>query len=139
MTIFYIDDDADDRDFFIEAVSQISTDLLCYTAKDGAQALREIQEMVVMPDFIFLDVNMPVMNGKQFLLEIKKRPGFRCIPVIIYSTTTRPDERAEYVKAGAFKVLAKPSSITRISEMIRSVIYNQPPALTQVLATEENH
>src|SRR5690606_26078913 len=73
MTIFYIDDDDDDREFFIEAVRHINAEFLCYTAKDGRQALRELREMIVMPDFIFLDVNMPVMNGKQFLLEIKRQ------------------------------------------------------------------
>lgn len=136
MTIFYIDDDADDREFFIEAVSQISTDLLCYTAKDGAHGLRELQEMIVMPDFIFVDVNMPVMNGKQFLLEIKKRPRFRSIPVVIYSTTTRPDEHAEYHEAGAFKVLAKPSSIKNISELIRSVICHEASMREAVLMSK---
>jgi len=136
MTILYIDDDADDREFFVEAVSKINTEFLCYTAKDGMQALRELHEMIVMPDFIFLDVNMPVMNGKQFLLEIKRQPRFRSLPVVMYSTTTRPDERTEYLKAGAFKVLAKPSSIAKISELIRSVISHESSAMAEVLVSK---
>lgn len=122
MTLFYIDDDFEDRDFFKDAVRQIDPAIMCSTAKDGADGLRELQEMIVMPDFIFLDVNMPVMNGKQFLLEIKKRPRLRSIPIVIYSTTTHPTERAEFLKLGAYKVLAKPSSITNISGLIKSVI-----------------
>lgn len=138
MTIFYIDDDDEDREFFVEAVSNINTEFLCYTAKDGRQALRELHEMIVMPDFIFLDVNMPVMNGKQFLLEIKRQPRLRCIPVVMYSTTTRPEERTEYLNAGAFKVLAKPSSISKISELIRSVIYHEPLTMPDMLLTKES-
>ena len=126
MTILYIDDDAEDREFFVEAAQKIDADLICYTAQDGAQALRELHEMIVMPDYIFLDVNMPVMNGKQFLHEIKKRMRLRSIPVVIYSTTTRPDERAAFLNAGASKVIAKPSSIAQITGLIRSVIYHEP-------------
>ncbi len=139
MTILYIDDDAEDREFFTEAVCKIDADVLCYTAKDGAQALRELHEMIVMPDYIFLDVNMPVMNGKQFLQEIKKQPRLRCIPVVMYSTTTRPEERNEFLQAGAFRVLAKPSSIIKISELIKSVIFQKPLAMADVLVTKANH
>lgn len=126
MTILYIDDDAEDREFFVEAAGKIDEDLICYTAQDGAQALQELQEMIVMPDYIFLDVNMPMMNGKQFLHEIKKRIRLRSIPVVIYSTTTRPDECKAFLEAGACKVIAKPSSIMQIAGLIRSVIYREP-------------
>lgn len=125
MTIFYVDDDPEDREFFVEAARTIDDDLMCFTAKDGAQALKELQEMIVMPDYIFLDVNMPVMNGKQFLQEIKKQVRLRSIPVVIYSTTTRPDECAAFLAAGASKVIAKPSSIQQITGLIRSVIYRE--------------
>lgn len=125
MTLFYIDDDSEDREFFKEAITNIDPAIMFATAKDGAEGLRELEEMIVMPDFIFLDVNMPVMDGKQFLVEIKKRTRFRSIPVVIYSTTTHPTERGEFVKLGAHKVLAKPSSITLISGLIRSVITSE--------------
>ncbi|HEU5148645.1 MAG TPA: response regulator [Chryseosolibacter sp.] len=124
MTILYIDDDAEDREFFVEAAGKIDDDLICYTAQDGAQALRELNEMIVMPDYIFLDVNMPIMNGKQFLHEIKKKVRLRSIPVVIYSTTTRPEECAAFLAAGAYKVIAKPSSIAHITQLIRSVVYH---------------
>lgn len=132
MTIFYIDDDAEDREFFVEAARKIDTDLVCYTAQDGAQALRELHEMIVMPDYIFLDVNMPVMNGKQFLHEIKQQVRLRSIPIVIYSTTTRPDERAAFLGAGASRVIAKPSSIAQITGLIRSVIYHEPSEMVEL-------
>ena len=74
MTILYIDDDPDDREFFREAVHYMDPAIMCHTAEDGAKGLRDLDEMIIMPDFIFLDVNMPIMNGRQFLIEIKKRP-----------------------------------------------------------------
>src|SRR5688500_879847 len=122
MTILYIDDDSDDREFFREAVRYIDPAITCYTAKDGAQGLNELEEMIMMPDFIFLDVNMPIMNGKQFLMEIKQRPRLRSIPVVIYSTTNHPAERHDFLTLGAYKVLAKPSSLASISSLVKSVL-----------------
>lgn len=53
-----------------------------------------------MPNLIFLDVNMPVMNGKQFLSVIKQIPRLKSIPIIMYSTTSHQEEMKEYFKMG---------------------------------------
>lgn len=71
----YIDDDAEDREFFKEAVKDIDPTLMCYMAQDGREGLNDLSEMIVMPDFIFVDVNMPIMNGRQFLIEILVKPN----------------------------------------------------------------
>src|SRR5688572_30884496 len=67
MTILYIDDDADDREIFMEAVKTISPEIVCYEACDGVEGLVTLHSLVIPPDVIFLDVNMPRMNGKQSL------------------------------------------------------------------------
>ena len=72
MHILYIDDDAEDREIFKEAITAIDPSYICNVANDGYQGLKALEEFVVMPDFIFVDVNMPRMTGRQFLLEIKK-------------------------------------------------------------------
>lgn len=125
MTLMYIDDDAEDREFFREAVRNIDPQLMCYMAKDGAEGLADLKEMIVMPDFIFVDVNMPIMNGRQFLMEIKKLPRLRSIPVLMYSTTNHPDEIQEYLELGAYKVLVKPNTLTKIESLVRTVIQDQ--------------
>ena len=127
MTLLYIDDDPEDREFFSEAVRHIDPAITCHTAKDGAEGLKDLDDMIVMPDFIFLDVNMPVMNGKQFLIEIKQRPRLRSIPVVIYSTTNYPAERGDFLNLGAYKVLAKPSSLSMISDLISAVLRYETP------------
>jgi CheY-like chemotaxis protein len=125
MTIMYIDDDAEDREFFCEATKHIDNYLMCHMAKDGAEGLRDLREMMVMPDFIFVDVNMPIMNGRQFLVEIKKLPRLRSIPVIMYTTTSHSDEIREYLRLGAYKVLVKPNSLTKIEALVKSVLHDQ--------------
>lgn len=75
-----------------------------------------------MPDFIFVDVNMPVMNGRQFLEKVKSTPILRSIPVIMYSTTSFLQERNEYFRLGAKDVLVKPNAFGEICDLLRNVI-----------------
>jgi CheY-like chemotaxis protein len=124
MNIFYIDDDPEDREFFVEAIEKMDSSYLCSTAKDGLSGLIDLQQLVMMPDFIFVDINMPVMNGKQFLIEIKKIPGLRSIPVIMYSTSCHPNEMQQYLWLGAFRVLVKPNSFDKVHELVSSIIEN---------------
>lgn len=121
----YIDDDLEDREIFREAIGQISPSYVCNVAADGNQGLKVLQDFVVMPDFIFVDVNMPVMNGKQFLEKVKNTPVLRSIPVIMYSTTSFEQERNEYFKLGAKDVLVKPNTFNEICELLRSVIQGE--------------
>ena len=134
MTIMYIDDDAEDREFFKEAVKGIDPGMACYMAQDGREGLNDLREMIVMPDFIFVDVNMPIMNGRQFLMEIKKIPRLRSIPVLMYSTTSHTDEIREYIALGAYKVLVKPNSLSKIEALVRSVLNDQVAHSERILA-----
>jgi CheY-like chemotaxis protein len=126
MHILYIDDDLEDREIFQEAISQIGPEYVCNVVTDGMQGLRALEDLIVMPDFIFVDVNMPVMNGKQFLEKVKTTPRLRSIPVIMYSTTSYAQERSEYFRLGAKAVLIKPNTFHDICDLLRSVIEDGP-------------
>lgn len=132
MHILYIDDDSEDREIFQEAITQISPTSVCNVATDGVQGLKALEEFVVMPDFIFVDVNMPVMNGRQFLEKVKSAARLRSIPVIMYSTTSFAEERNEYYKMGARDVLVKPNTFPEICELLRNIIANGPRHEAQI-------
>ena len=83
-----VDDDSDDRDFFCEALGEVMPDSGCYTAINGRRALKALENKEIdLPDLIFLDINMPVMNGWQLLTKLKETESYGTIPVIIYSTS----------------------------------------------------
>jgi CheY-like chemotaxis protein len=105
MTILYADDDKDDRDLLAEALEQIDPSISCITAHDGKEALNILQENKTLPDYIFLDVNMPVMDGKKCLTELKKDSKLKNIPVIIFSTTTNTQEILHLFQLGASEFL----------------------------------
>lgn len=70
-TILIVDDDEDDKEMFIEVVSEIDNSTNCIQASNGYEALEILEKNISLPDLIFLDLNMPRMNGKQCLQSIK--------------------------------------------------------------------
>ena len=64
-TVFIVDDDQDDREIFIEAIAEIDKSFNCITAENGEEAIRKLHAGVFVPNFIFLDLNMPRMYGRE--------------------------------------------------------------------------
>ncbi len=122
-TFFIADDDSDDREIFIEALKGIDELCNCVTASDGQEALYKLTNwMLQLPDFIFLDLNMPRVNGRQCLIEIKKNNKLSQIPVIIYSTSAQKKDIDETIKLGAAFFLQKPNRFDELSRALANII-----------------
>ncbi len=124
-TVFLIDDDGDDREIFQESLSSLNLPLNFVDAKNGAEALSKLQQPDFRkPDLIFLDLNMPVMDGRQFLIEVKKSDDYSDIPVIIYSTSSNEiDIRfAEENKAAMF--MTKQYSLDLLKSELEATLHN---------------
>lgn len=121
MTILYVDDDSDDRDIFLEAILAINKTYVCFSCRDGLEALSFLSEGNV-PDIIFLDINMPLMDGKACLMEIKTNKDTSHIPVIMCTTSNNPDERMECENLGASDFFLKPVSYSEMKEIIGSIL-----------------
>src|SRR3990170_583749 len=117
MVILYVDDDPEDIEIFEEAVKETDSSSKCLIAKNGKQAM-EILQADLIPDFIFLDINMPVINGKSVLLEIRKDKKFKNIPVVMYSTTMNSKEIEEYKRMGADHFLTKHNSFHDLCDQL---------------------
>jgi CheY-like chemotaxis protein len=74
MQMMIIDDDLDDTDIFCEALKEVDPSVKCLIAKDGEEALNLLNNLIVLPELIFLDINMPRMDGKTCFKEIKRNP-----------------------------------------------------------------
>ena|ERR1043166_8804022 len=106
--ILIIDDDEDDRAILADAIGEVSRESTVFRAIGGVEALDWLRSVKELPDLIFLDLNMPRMNGKEFLGKIKKEKIFKRIPVVIYSTSGRIEDIEAGKKAGAVHFLTKP-------------------------------
>ncbi len=121
--ILLIDDDADDRELFREALKQVDPLVICIEADDGDVALFLLnQPDAVLPDVIFLDLNMPRMNGKQCLNEIKQSDALAHIPVVIYTTSKRGVDVEETKNMGAVHFITKPAFFDKICKSIDYVL-----------------
>ncbi|MEO5777547.1 MAG: response regulator [Flavobacterium sp.] len=112
-----IDDDKDDK-FFFKQTTEGMFNACCLQANDGADALRQLRKKNQLPDFIFLDVNMPRMDGKECLKELKKDKKLKYIPVIMYSTSFSEQSIEEFRMLGSANYLLKPTDMSKLPEQI---------------------
>ena len=120
--IFLVEDDEDDQQFFIEAIKKIDTSIVLNISKNGVEALTKLNNMDELPDVIFMDINMPLMNGFACLTELKKQIRFKTIPVVILSTTNNPAEAELAVMLGASFFLSKPSHFPLLKKNIARIV-----------------
>ena len=93
MLILHIDDDADDRALFLAAIKKIDLSILHLQAIDAVEGLAILSaNQLQKVNCIFLDLNMPSINGLSMLAVLKRDPDLKAIPVFIYSTTGNPKE-----------------------------------------------
>lgn len=125
LVFFLADDDEDDRMLFSEALVEINPSFECIMAKNGEEALFLLNAgLFELPDYIFLDLNMPLMNGLQCLAEIKKSSLLKNIPVVIYSTASRKEYEEESMKLGAMNFFIKPSDYRGLLQYLRNILNN---------------
>lgn len=123
LSFLIVDDDADDRMLMIEAIREIDEAIECKIARNGEQALELLKNIEhPMPNFIFLDIRMPRLNGKKCLFEIKKDERLKDIPVIIYTTSKAVEESQELRAMGAFHFISKPGNADEIFYLISFVM-----------------
>jgi len=125
LLILIVDDDSDDRELFKEAVAAIDNTLQVNEARNGEEALAMLNSGRKLPDYVFLDLNMPRMDGKQCLRKIKASPLLQNIPVIIYTTSKLQVDIEETAKYGATCFITKPSRFTELKEAIGAVLENR--------------
>jgi CheY-like chemotaxis protein len=92
------------------------------TATNGYEALELLAIANTLPDYIFVDLNMPRMGGMQFLKEIKQHDTLKNIPVIIYSTSSNPADIAKTKELGAVSFITKPSRSSELCKLLQSIV-----------------
>lgn len=87
LTIFYTDDDQDDLDFFKEIVSEINTSYNVITQNNGLELLHALDNPPPNPYVIFLDINMPGINGLDVLKKVRESAKHKSLPIVMFSTS----------------------------------------------------
>jgi CheY-like chemotaxis protein len=117
-----VDDDVDDTFLFNEMLEQVSPAVSFQNAVNGQEALDVLRSgKQPLPDVIFLDLNMPRMDGRQCLSELKEDPGLKSIPVIIYTTSSHPKDIEQTLQNGAVCFITKPTNTQELGNILKTI------------------
>ncbi len=121
--IFIIDDNEDFVLLFCQAVAKTHPECQCLSAENGYNALRQLKFMLpTVPDFIFVDVKMPIMDGHEIVQELNKSGMYKSVPIIMYSAAANPDDEQRAREEGVSGFYSKPSSSEKINTLIQDVL-----------------
>ena len=125
MNVLYADDDVDDREMFCEAIKEIDPSIKVVLGKDGEETLKILSVQKDLPDLIFLDINMPRMDGIECLGKIKSDDRLKSIPVIIYSTTSNKGDMTKIALLGASDFILKGNSFKNVKDSLDNILASQ--------------
>jgi len=111
-SILIVDDDREDHFILQEYFSDVNLSHCLQFSPNGKAALELLDGLPNddLPEVIVLDLNMPLLNGTQTLLQLKRSPRYKAIPVVIYSTSENESDKRKCLSYGAADFLIKPSS-----------------------------
>jgi len=117
--ILLIENDETEVEFFKDALEESQLDFCCSTARNAEQASKILKNLV--PDIIFLDVNLPKRSGTIFLKKIKTTTLLQNIPVILYSTMIG-NQNAKAVKSGISRYILLPGNVHAMASVLQKFI-----------------
>ena len=126
MHLLIADDDDDDRQFFYEALEEIKIKTTVEMVTNGAALLKRLtKKNAIIPQVLFLDLNMPFKNGIECLTEIKKLDFLKNMTIVIYSTSASESDIEDTFVKGANVYIKKPTDFNKLKKVLSEVITTQ--------------
>ena len=122
VNIFYADDDKDDLIFFEDALEEASPAVGLVTRDDGSELLRLLNNPPPSPSMVFLDWNMPGVDGASVLKSIRANNKISNLPVIIISTSDYKENIEHARSLGANLYVTKPNSFNDLVRMLKDCL-----------------
>ncbi|MEO8253505.1 MAG: response regulator [Flavobacterium sp.] len=117
------DDDEDDRMFFTDAFDELKINTVVNTVNNGAALMNFLNAPEsILPNIIFLDLNMPLKSGMECLKEIKANSKFNDIVIAIYSTSSSEEDIENTFVLGANIYIKKPNNFGKLKEILSEVV-----------------
>jgi len=123
-TILWADDDPDDLSLFKQILQELNQNYHIIEAENGTEALQHLEQMKknhALPDLVILDINMPVMNGRDTLVKIKDDKQLQGLPVVVLTTSTSELDGMFCKKYGVERFI-KPPSYIRLKDTLQNIL-----------------
>ena len=119
--VLIIEDDVEDQLLLVEAIHNIDPFCQCDCVVNGSEGISFLENTNTLPSIILLDLNMPLMNGFEFLEKVKKLGDFKDIPVYIFSTSKSMTDEAKTRKLGAKSYFIKPNNLSDLRAHLNKI------------------
>ncbi len=129
--LFLAEDDVEDIKFFTDIILEISPDIKISSAKNGIELMSLLESEKQLPDFIFMDLNMPIKTGFECLKEIRSSEKFKAIKIVILTTSSQREQIKEVYKMGADLYLQKPNSYSKFKDTLSKCLQMDWDSLKQ--------
>lgn len=131
--IIFIDDDEEDRMIFKDTLNQMHPQIIYNDFPGADDALAFLQyDFIILPDLIFLDINMPGKDGFHVLKALRKSERLKEIPVIMLSTSSEKNDMQKATKLGALGYAVKPSKLADLKKIMEvaltKLVYSPEPS-----------
>jgi len=121
--VMLADDDKEDQELFTAAIEETKIDAEVTTVNNGQELIDTLKDPATPnPDIIFLDINMPVKDGKEALAEIKSDRTLKDIPTVMLSTSDSPKDVEETFNRGANLYVKKPNNFQNLILILKNII-----------------
>jgi Response regulator containing a CheY-like receiver domain and a GGDEF domain len=125
LIFFLIDNDEEDQEIFNLALNEIDPAINCLFGDNCHSAINKLDaDTSLIPFMIFIDMNMPLVNGTGCLQKIKSIPRLKKVPVYMYSTAGDPRAMKEAKELGADDFIVKPSSFQGLVNLLSQLLQN---------------
>jgi len=118
LKIWLAEDDLDDAIIFSETLKEIRPESQLEVVENGEQLMEQLRANDTLPNFIFLDLNMPRKNGLECLKEIKTSDELKLIKVIILTTSASRTEKQQCYDLGVEMFITKPTNYSDYKSII---------------------
>lgn len=119
--ILIVDDDADDREIIRDAFDSAIEEQEYVFIDNGEKLIQYLQDAAEMPSLIMLDLNMPGMDGRETLKELKSHKVFQQIPTIVFTTSSSLRDKQIVYNLGANCFITKPDTFNKLIELTKSI------------------
>jgi CheY-like chemotaxis protein len=123
-SIVLVDDDMDDQEIFKTACASVDDSVVVIAFDSGEHAISSLVKLFPPADLIFLDLNMPRLNGIEVLKEIRRTDSIKSVPVIVYTTSFDEKVKETCEKLGAIDIIEKPNSFDSLCEKLESILHS---------------
>jgi CheY-like chemotaxis protein len=114
--VLCVDDDPDDRELIRNAIFRVDPSYTVTHATNGKEALQYLMRATEneLPCLVILDINMPVMDGKQTLAEIKRHKKLQDLPIVVFTTSSHPGDLS-FCRQYGVELVTKPANYNQIT------------------------